>query len=255
MKDRLIRARNWSEQLADSAFEFRYFLMLTRIGKRCADDLKPLLVQFDQVFDAWKAEMDGGICDALEIASTGLFDGMDSIARDYILELVVAIRSSIVCLFPEELLSNIDATVEAPASVSWLWSIAEKHNVASPKLIAEGLKAACKIAGDKEKRKRMRSEFNAAIRGEAQANTIAAPKAVKKNASAILMEIALDRPEAMAWSLREWMRETGIKKTTINSCKAYKSQLLKRARECRKAIGVQEFQKDARLLDGEKRMN
>ena len=253
MKDRLIKTKDWSEQLADAAFGFRLYLLIAIKRPDAERDLKEGLVSFDQVFDLWKAEMDEGVGNALEIASPALFEGVDSITRDYIQGLVVAIRSSIISVFPEELLLSINATLGAPAKLSWLWSTAKKNGVASPMLIAEEMKVACKIAGDKEKRKRMRIEFNAAIRRETQPKIIDNKTPKKKTTSEVMMEIVWENPEALAWSLGEWVRETKIKKSTINSCKAYCSKAMKRSREMRKAIGIEDFQKNASLLDGEKR--
>jgi len=257
MKNRLIKTRDWSEQLADAAFDFRLQLMLVAIGKLGAEPaLEKGLESFDQVYDLWKAEMDGGVSSALEIASPSLFDGVDSIARNYIDEIVIAIRSSIVGFFPDELLSSMDATLGVHARVSFLWSTAKKNGVASPKLIEKELKVACGKAGNKEKRKRLRVEFNAAIRREAHPEVIektATKTATKKTASEVMLEKVRETPEAAGWSLSEWVRETKIKKTTISSCKAYRSPLMRKGRELRRAIGIEEFQKDASLLDGERR--
>lgn len=253
MKDRLLAARLRSESLADAACGFRYSIMLLRINRYCIEDLKSSFAQFDQVLDAWKSEMEEGVGDALEFASPGPFEGVDSITRDYILEIVVAIRSSLVCLFPDEVLLGLNSTDGFTEGLSWLWRTAEKHNCVSPKLIEERLKVACVIACDAEKRKRIRREFNAAIRSEIQSTTIVAPQMSNKTTSVMMMEKIFQRPAAMGWSLKEWVSETNVKKTTISSCIAYKSQLLKTARECRKAIGVEAFEKDARLLFGEKR--
>ena len=253
MKERLLKARDWSEQLADSAFHFRYLLLLMRIDKCSTDDLSSFLTSFDRVFEAWKVEMDGGIGDALEFASPEAFDGVDSITRDYILGLAIAIRSAIIRVFTKEILSRIDARLEPAASLSWLWSTAEKHKVASPKRIAKEMTGACEIARDEVKRKRMRLEFNAAIRSEIQSTKNVTPQTSKKTATVTMMEKVFELPQAAGWSLSEWILETKLKKSTISSCKAYNSGLMKTARKYRQAVGEEEFQKDAWGLDGEKR--
>ena len=57
----------------------------------------------------------------------------------------------------------------------------------------------------------------------------------KKNASQTLLEIAEKNPDAKAWSGGDWAKNTGMPRSTITSCKAFRSVDFGNARTIRKA--------------------